>query len=268
MFNFYEKKMKKVSLFGAFILMAVVMFTSCLGEGSNTSSGTLIGVVRFDSEKLFKNVLDVSEYEHLYSVAFGGMVEGDCYFVSYELDMDDPENQSESLQNNGCYTIKVLDKQQITKFNLQSLLTDTTKLLTNEIPVKNPVYGNSSLYIKGKFFLSHQIDEPSDQKTTWNLSYDPTNMVVEENDNRIYDLFIRATNSGTQTKAEKYNTYAYDMGYYLKQVANTEKNLKNEKFYLRFNYVSEIKGDTAIVWKASEKLETSVEMIIPSESSN
>ena len=265
MFNFTKMKMKKTSLLGVFFLSVMLMFTSCLGDGSNVSSGTVIGVVRFDTET-FRNVLDVSEYQSLYSIAFKDMNEGDCCTVYYELDMDDPENQSEKLQLNKYYTIKVLNKASISKYNISNSLTDTTKLLTNEISIDNPIYGNSNFYIKGNLFLVHEFDEPTDQKSLWNISYDPKNMVAGEGKDKVYNVYIRATNTGTQSTKLTYQTNAYNMGYYLKQIANQEKNLNNESFKLNFNYVSEIK-DSIFVWKANT-LDVLVELILPSENQN
>lgn len=261
--------MKKVKVFGAILMMAVLMFTSCLGDGNNSITRTNAGVIRMDS-KTFRNVMDLSEYESIYSPAFANMTPGACCYAYYELDYDLAENSNEMVKANGYYTVTVMQKEEVDQFYMLNSLTDTTKLMVKETPITNPVYENGGSYVKGRLFITHQIKQPEDQKTVYNLSYDPQFENIEKgtSGNRTYDIFLRATinSEGSKTSEEKLYSYAYNMDDFFKRVANIEKGLGNKTFDIRFNYVSAI--DTAknvMTWKKSDGLSLYVETILPEE---
>lgn len=269
MFNYKNKKMKKLNLFGIVFLMAIGMLTSCLGEGSNSSSGTAIGVIRTDF-RTFTNVLDISEYESFSSPAFGNMSEGSCCIVAYTLNYDLPENSTEMVKTNGYYTVTVAQKEEIEQFYMAYSLTDTTRLLDHEMPIINPVYENAGQYVKGRLFIAHLVKQPEDQKTAYHLSYDPQFTDIKEgsNGNRIYDVFLRATvvAEGSKTSEERLSElYAYNMSNYFNEVANMEDGLGKKTFDIRFNYVSDIKDGTDMVWKQSNTFSMSVADILPDE---
>lgn len=257
--------MKKTNVFGAIFIMAIVLFTSCLGDGSNKQSATTVGVVRYDY-KTAKYLLDTYLWGTLYSPSLNSTAdvrEGGCYYFSFELDFDLPENDGSVVNTTGYYTITLSQKYEVSRYSMSPVFLDTTTMLTNEIPLVDPLASVDG-YIKGIFFIQHSFKQPTDQSYTWNLSYNTQDMVVEESNNRIYDVFIRASisgSAGTKTPTDGGAANAYDMKYYIESAANVEKDLKKDVVNIRFNYVSEI-TDGNIVWKKSDLVPVSVDLIL------
>lgn len=260
--------MKNVKVFGAILMMAILMFTSCLGDGSNSQSATTVGVVRYDY-KTAKYLLDTYGWGAFYSGSLNSSVdlrEGACYYFNFELDFDLPENSSSVVNTTGYYTITLGQKLEVSRYSMSSAFPDTTTLLTNEIPLVNPLAAVDG-YVKGIFFLQHTYKQPADQSYSWNLSYNTQDMVVEEGNDRIYDVFIRASisgSAGTKTPDTDGVANAYDMKYYIESAAGVEKGLKKDVVNIRFNYVSEI-TDGKIVWKKTEIVPVSVDLILAEE---
>ncbi|MDR2040784.1 MAG: hypothetical protein LBP98_00500 [Tannerella sp.] len=228
-------------------ITSMTLFTSCLEGGRNTVSDTTIGIVRFDT-KTFRNVLDVYGGT-FYAPQFETMQEGACCIVVYELDFNAPENDATLLQANGYYTVTISYKEDIDKYTLSSIVTDTTTVLTDETAVMDPTY-NLLAYLKGVLFMAHQLKKGSDQRDLWHLSYDPQATITEESGRQIYNVYLRATVrvSSIKTQEDGYDLCAYDMKYFLESAAQNAKNAGSSVFNIRFNYVSEI-GEETLAWK-------------------
>lgn len=240
------------------------MFTSCLEEGTDSDSLSDWGVIGIS--KTSKKVMYLSENKCIYSEAgeFADYEEGDCCYATYILDGD-----SAMSSTNGYYTVKILESGKIDQYDMLSGLTDTSKIMQEETAITNPVYGNAGRYVKGRLFIRQQLNTLNNQQTSWNLSYNPDFGDIEKgsNGNRVYDVFLRATittkGSGTSSSAD-YITNAYNMSDYLDSVANIEKDLGNEAFNIRFNYVSAIDTVKKIMtWRNSGGVSMSVEAILP-----
>lgn len=258
--------MKKTNVFGAIFIMAIILFTSCLGDGGTSHKDATVGVVRYDY-KSAKYLLDTYMWGTFYSPSLNSkpeeLREGACYFFNFELDMDLPENSNSNVSTTGYYTITLINKAELSRYSMSPVFLDTATLLTNEIPIINPYLAFVG-YVKGIVFLQHHIKQPEGQGHNWNLSCDTQNMVVEENGTRYYDVFVRATidgSAGTKTPTETAPLNAYDMKYFLESAANVEKNQKDKMVNIRFNYISEI-TEGKMVWKKSEKLPLSAEGIL------
>lgn len=257
--------MKKTNVFGAIFIMAIVLFTSCLGDGSNTHKTSTVGVVRYDY-KTAKYLLDTYGWGTFYSPSLNSTAdvrEGACYFFNFELDMDLTENSNSVVNTTGYYTITLVNKSELSRYSMSPVFLDTATLLTNEIPLITPLLSLGG-YVKGIVFLQHHIKQPEDQSYTWNLSYNTQDMVVEENGTRYYDVFVRATingSAGTKTPVDIAPLNAYDMKYFLESAANVEKSQKDKVVNVRFNYISEIKDENK-VWKKSDILPISTDLIL------
>jgi hypothetical protein len=243
-------------------ITAMTLFTSCLEGGRNTRSDTTIGVVRLDT-KTFKNVLDIYGGGTFYAPSFDTMQEGACCIVVYELDFNAPENSTVMLQANGYYTVTISYKEDIDRYSLSSVITDTTAVLPEETAIMDPI--NSKLgYLNGILFMAHQLKRASDQREIWHLSYNPQTAMQEENGRQIYNVYLRSTVrvSSTKTQEDSYDLCAYDMKYFMESAAQRAKSAGSATtFQVRFNYVSEI-TDGTLAWKYRD-MEMYVAEILP-----
>jgi hypothetical protein len=239
--------------------------TSCLEGGGNSITNQAVGVVRLE-QNTFKNVLDVSAYESFYSPAFGNMDAGTCCYIYYELDFELPENSAEMIAANGYYTVTVLDKSEINRYPMLPAADTSAIALPDEMPLIAPVdQAGGYVYVKGILFLAHHFKAPDGQITDWKLSYDWQNPYVSEEEGNIYNVYLRATVKmpSSKTPEEKYESCAYDVKTFIESAAQREKGLGKDVVALRFNYVSEIGDDGTVVWSKSDKLDLSVQTIIP-----
>jgi hypothetical protein len=220
----------------------------------------MIGIVRFDTKTL-RNVLDVFGGT-FYAPQFETMQEGACCIFVYELDFNAPENDMAMLQANGYYTVTISYKEDIDKYSLSSVMTDTTTVLPDETAVIDPA-SNTLGYLKGILFMAHQLKKASDQRETWHVSYDPQATAKEENGRQIYDVYLRTTVrvSSVKTQEDGYDLCAYDLQYFMESAAQKAKSAGNATFSVRFNYVSEI-SDDALTWKYKD-MEMNATDILP-----
>ena len=83
--------MKAFKLIGAAAAASLLLLTSCLGESNNTVTRAGFGVAGL-SEKTYKTVLNTN-MGALYSPSLSAqVVDGACYLINYELDLNSPEN--------------------------------------------------------------------------------------------------------------------------------------------------------------------------------
>ena len=253
--------MKNFILFLVASLLSVFCLTSCL-EGSNVYESDTYGVLVYGA-KNYSPVLSTSvgylSSPNLDALYMRGDLEmGGCYYLYYRHDSDLPENAPNVVEANGYSTISLIEYYEVPKFHMnQYLLTDTSSVLPNEIPILETL-GIQAL-VEKNLFLIQAANQPSEVDLEWDMSYDNTTMMpVTVGDYRYYDIFIRATKKNSSDKSSVAMQYlnAYNIGDYLEHVANTEKTLlggnyyeMSSKFTIRFNYASDIRGDTAIVWK-------------------
>jgi hypothetical protein len=251
-------------------MAAAVVLTSCLEGGKNTQSGQILGIVRTET-KTFRNVLDVPDgtggAAAFYSPIFANMEAGACCMVAYEIDYSAPENAYAVVSETGYYTVTVSYKEEIDRYTMLSTAADTAQLLPEETAIVTPLVEQPS-YFLGMMFMVHQLKKSKDQREDWHLSYDPANMMKEENTRHIYDVYLRSTVrvADSKTPEDAYYLGAYNMKYYLETAALREKGTNTNSFFLRVNYVSEIKDGQA-VWKHVDQ-ELSVDWILPPSSSN
>ena len=249
-----KKEMKNFGLFLVASLISVFCLSSCL-EGNSVSEGQAFGVLDI-GDKTPRPVLS-STAGPFYSASLNSLDLGGCYYVYYSLDSDLPENAPAVVEANGYYTVSILDYLEVPKYYLRSYLTDTSEVRYGEMPVLDAM--GVQAFVENNLFIIQTAKHPDDLELEWEMSYDDATMLPTiEGEKRYYDIFIRATktNSSDGTASDKQHINAYYFGNYLKIAADKEKtslgsgyNASYSKLPIRFNYVSEIKGDTALVWK-------------------
>lgn len=259
MFNFTKMKMKKTSLLGVFFLSVMLMFTSCLGDGSNVIEYPALGVVT-THPTTFQKVIDVGGI-YYYAPDFLDKSDGSCWWIYYQLDKDSDDNANAG--QTGIYTVTILNKYEYERHNASYMLTDTTKLLEKELAIIHPAYNNGIGYIKGRLFLEHALNQPNKQQNDWDLSYNSQNMFEEENGERVYECYIRATikTESSNSAENQLIPCAYYMKDFFETAARKEKSDNKTSMSFRIHYVSEIK-DEKITWAKTEKINIPIAYII------
>ena len=250
--------------------VSLLLFASCMGEGVNKDSRSAVGVVDLDAKTYSKKVLYLSEDFAIYSGRIVNTDFGAYLYVYYEIDYDAPENSYENVEANGYLTASYMEViQELDQFRMEYAVTDTTKALTNEVAILDPIVSGDLGYVRGKGFFFSFIEIPADQKLYWDLSCDMMNHVKEVYGQRYYDVYLRSYLHpeypvSTKSLDHSYVLNAFDMRSYLERIALEEKSLGNSTFKLRFNYVSKI-DDEILTWGQQESWEIAIDYILTAE---
>jgi hypothetical protein len=260
--------MKKIGFGLASLCLSIVFLTSCM-KGSNVTEFIVLGVIDFN--KTLTPVIKTSDGD-FYSPTISTLIEkgemslGDCYMMYIRLDRDLPENSSNAITTYGYQTVTILQQLKLQKFELRYSLTDTTHVITDEIPIVKAYNEGNIAFAEGYLFLGHVVNIPEGWELYWNMSIDPGTMMPTIEDNkRYYDLYLRAaaTKKSDQTiKAERSAINAYYIGSFLTNAANIEKNFLGSEynasgstFSIRFNFPSNVDESTQTITWSSNKFD-------------
>jgi hypothetical protein len=181
------------------------------------------------------------------------------YYFYYTIDYDLPENSTEMLNVNGYYTVTITPvTEAANKYSSAPVLTDTSRVMTGEIPVLDALYAEGFGYAEGYLCIMHIVSHEKDLTVQWDMSYDGDREIMSEvSGKRYYNLFLRATAPGSdeeKTKTETAHFNTYYLRTFLEGAAMDEKNRLGSSyvpgssvFLVKFNYVSEIREDK-IIW--------------------
>lgn len=243
--------MKKLKISAMAVLTAgLISLTSCLGDGTNKQTGHSFGYATINLDALAYAVED-DFGTVVVADAFEKQLKGNEYVMyGYEVDWN------AQTSNKYIYVIATgLEK--IPEVLSKSSITDTTTLLTNEIPIE---YVDFSMYNynyvltanRHAFITTAHKNVPSDIETSYDFSYDRSASPVVINGMRVYDLYIRAVKIADGKKVETDTPIlgAYDMKDFLRSRRETEKNAGNTSVNVRVNFINSIK-DGVTTWKTS-----------------
>lgn len=237
--------MKAFKLIGAAAAAALVLLTSCLGEGDNSFTNQSFGVGGVsDSGKLVLH----TAFGDLHSPT-ATILPDVCYYAAFEVDLSSVENENAAV--NGYYTATISAMQEIEKGTANFYATpDTSALLDGEITIKNVVSGS---YIEKYFFLGMTSDMRKNQTNRYQLYWNQTDSVTKESNISTYHLFLRAqkVNAGsgeTATSATEFQSFR--IGDVLESIMKKEGANGAESFNLKINYLSSIneKDSTDLTW--------------------
>lgn len=258
--------MKKLSTFLIAALITVLGLTSCL-EGDNKESLYDLGVITYSSKNFMTPVVKTLWGEY-YSPELNSYINqakldiGDYISFHYTIDHDLPENSAAMVEANGYRTVSITPLNIFEKQYTHPFLTDTALVKPNEVAVTDILYSGSVLsfgYAEGYLCMLHVIANfERDVTVSWDMSYDGDKEIMsEESGRRYYNLFVRATANSEgdgKNKIDYGASNAYHLRDFLERAAQEERdrlgsgyNSLSSAFYVKFNYVSEIKEDK-ITW--------------------
>jgi len=237
---------------------AMVLLTSCLGEGgSETSLYGIAGVV--ESQPLtYKKVVRISDGSLIYSPgldADASIEPGDCCLIDMYIDYS-----VQNVEQLGYYAATISNYVDVDKWFISSS-TDSLKVRPNE----QMIYDIPSLnFISNKLFIYSQHKEQSTQKNTYRLTYNPNEEVKEVDGYRIYNFYFscQKVEDGKSPEITPYHVNAFDVEYVLKQIAQKEKTLGNDKLSFKINYIKTINADSSFVKGATQRITWDVSSIL------
>ncbi|MDR3126903.1 MAG: hypothetical protein LBU08_00245 [Tannerellaceae bacterium] len=175
--------------------LALVLFTSCLGEGQHSGSASAIGVVRYN--EVLEKELVYSHMGVLYSKDIeSACQDSDCVVFTFAYDYGIPENANPA--RNGYLFVTLSQKPVIiNKADVFFEIPDTTILLPNELPLLNPVIqtGNPLCFnfVDGYLFLTSSFTGSGKQEIRWQLFCDTTRTSLLSGE-EVYTFTLRALN--------------------------------------------------------------------------
>ena len=247
---------KTMAWVAAALLLACT--TSCLEGGSNSVESDTVGIIRRESKE-GKMVMDNPfPYGPFYSPTLSKLNEGACVLVHFTLNRDAAENSSTVVRSRGYSTVTISAQAEVEKYRIARFsdpgAPDTGKVLKDEVPIKNPVNLVRG-YVRGYLFVEHVLNQPSDQRNEWYLTYNPDAKAQTYLGKHTYDIYLRTTKrtAGTKTAVDMAVNSAYFIKSYFEEIARKEKSSgNNEAFYVRFNYVSGFQNGKP-VWSRIER---------------
>lgn len=250
--------MKKLNFLAAALVSAMILFTSCLGNGGNEITGSTSGVMFLNEKAGFKPMLDVGNaYLYFPQLANSGEYpEGTCVAVGYNINYDTPENANATAAGYLTASLTgqpvVLDRWRATFISSEA---DTTQVLPNEIPLVSVFQASMfNNYVRGWLIFPSTAKVGSKQTLTFEMKYSRELKAEEINGKRYYNVYLRARADGDDTGAS--NT-AIVNAYYLRDVIDRANAIEraegNKNYYLKFNFVSEIdKDNNKLTWDYEE----------------
>ena len=229
---------------------AVSLLTSCLGESDNrfTRQGFAVAGV---SEKSYKTVLYTS-YGPMYSAnLMTQVVDGACYTVQYEVDLNAPENKTQTMD---YYTATITVFDEVSKGNTVFYnVPDTTMMLDEEQVVTNVAgfTGEVGGYLNGYLFLNATLNELKEQKNNFTLYWDRSKDAEDIDGVPTYTLFLRVVKiaDGSGSAATSTNEIrAYRLKEVIDAVNKTEAGKGSDRFNLRIHYIKEASEEGKPNW--------------------
>lgn len=240
--------MKKLVL-ASFIAASMAVLTSCLDGGSNENTGVVYGVVEYDI-KTFRNLVYFSDADYpMFANNLGTSIDdGECCLMAYTMrGEDNPDVATTGYYNvTGSYI-------PIDKYTANDYLVDTTKVWGRSEQATTSFIANS--FVKNYLFITTNHAIGANQKNTFSLSYNYDQVPTKESGKDVYNLFLRVTKTvdATSTAQDTPWTNAYNIGSFINQISNIEKNKGNKEYNFKVNYVKSFSTTDSIPsWGASD----------------
>jgi hypothetical protein len=255
-------------IIGGFLAVNALLLTSCLEGGQNTGSDWDYGVVETSSLS-YKRIITTSKWGPLYSRVIDSdysINDGDCVMINFSYNLNSADNQDASAK--GYLTVDdqisygLIDQGIVNPYSL----TDTTRLLPNEITTFFDIE-NYNAYVREHLFMTPLFSTIlTDQKNRYDLSFNPDQPVEESEGKRIYNFYLRVEKlEDGKAPAHENNgqTIAFNLSRIMSYINVVEKAQNKDAMYFKINYVAEFNEDSTRVqrWGAT-KVQS---LLIPAE---
>ncbi|MDR1356073.1 MAG: hypothetical protein LBJ58_00190 [Tannerellaceae bacterium] len=183
-----------------------------------------------------------------------GFSDGDCVIFSYNVNFSDEINsdyQTTGIVQGTISQVSLIDQWPCTPY----ILHDSTTLIENEQPVAYAISTSGpSFYFSEKLFLTSDFKHETEQKTSWNLYYDPDLPTEEVEGKTVYSFFLRAVmrDEGKSPTINGGVINVYNAGNFFKETSRIEKGKGKSEVYFIINHIKEIKEDGVFTWEKSE----------------
>ncbi len=222
---------------------AMVLLTSCLGEGgSETSLYGIAGVV--ESQPLtYKKVVRISDGSLIYSPGLdsdASIQPGDCCLIDMYIDYS-----VQNVEQLGYYAATISNYVDVDKWPTSSS-TDSLKVRPNE----QMIYDIPSLnFISNKLFVYSQHKEQTEQKNTYRLTYNPNEEVKEVDGYRIYNFYYSCQKVQDGKSPE---------------ISTGKRKIIGYRLFLnmKINYIKTINADSSFVKGATQRITWDVSSIL------
>ncbi|MDR0537697.1 MAG: hypothetical protein LBH04_06615 [Tannerellaceae bacterium] len=247
--------MKKNLFLSGLAVCLLLTLVSCLGESSNVSTFTSVGIVRFN-EKTGRLAIESPDCSPYYftpqNTNLADFSIDDCVRFLCTVDLSSAENSADSLEKRKSYMGTLSNIEHVNRYEWSGYMTDTTKLLPNEQKIAYAFEEGGYLFLSGTMFLLSDITMLTDQRNDWIL-YSDIEAEPETDKNtsyNIYSFFLRSTIKLEGIKPEKNLAIlnAYKIDYIWDRIQSREKADSKKAFIMRFNYIKDIKSDSIPVW--------------------
>jgi len=244
--------MKKFLLSAAVAATGMLMLSSCIDNGTSTSTGVAYGITKLSTD--VPGIVVTDDYATLsgglpvYASAFQSMAEGKCVAYAYEVDYN-------SQSSTSYVAVTATQTETFDQFPSTPSITDTKTALTGEYATSSldlSMYSDSYIFRAGGyvFLTSTHSGIKADQSNNFDLSYDMSVEPSMVGSNRVYELYFRAQKTKDGSKAEQTGSYVntFSLKNFFKAAAAKEG--KDATVFFRINYVTGISGNN-LSWAKS-----------------
>jgi hypothetical protein len=237
--------MKKISLFIPYSLLAVILVTSCLGDGNQkiTIANQPGVVIKSGTEAK----VQLKDSIFIYSGQLSGVDDGDCLLLKYNLDYSLGVN-ADSGRQAGFFTVDLIETNNVPLHALLNEL-DTVTTFKSERLIREIQQGHA--YILDRLFLYtlHPVDSFQLQnlfELAYNAKREPGGL--DANNNPVYNLYLRVfKNPGAEEQKTNTPDRLFINAFNLSEIAAKEKAAGRDSLFLNINYVSSFSKDTSSI---------------------
>lgn len=248
------------------LVMGAASLASCLEDiESEYYPGTVPAVVCIYGDSAFHMLR--TPLGMLYDKSLGSKSEGDCQLASFTYNPNDPVNKDASAR--GYYYVTVGGTTGVSRLGTKSGLTDTTRVLANEVavvPTAAMDFADYFVCLDQNLFMPVVYMALDGATMTWELSYDPKQEPEMVDRLPVYSLYLRGVMSETpgepvDEEGEKpgepktfSDVVAFDMDAFLSDIKAHGAPSSGVQVRIRFLEGEDASRPSGLLWGATDPL--------------